>query len=221
MIKLTDIKKHYGKHTVLDIKELTFKKGETTAIIGPNGSGKSTLLRIIAEIIKSDSGYIKKEGRVYYLPQQNVPFKMSVKDNILFSAEDKEDKDKKCNRILNSLSLADLQDKSAKSLSGGECQRLCLGRVLVNKGDFLLLDEPSSSADIESTEIIEKAIKEYKTETGCGIILTTHSPSEALRLADRIIMLNNGIVVEDGKPGELIDTPKTDWGKKFIEMWKI
>ncbi len=221
MIKLNNIKKTYGERTVLDIGDLTFIKGETVAIVGPNGSGKSTLLKIIADVIKADSGDVEKSGRIYYLPQQSVPFRKSVRKNILFSMENADDKEKRCDEILEELKLTDLAGKNAKGLSGGECQRLTLARVLVNDGDFLLLDEPSSAADIEGTETIEKAIRKYKEKTGCGVIMTTHSPVQALKLADRIIMLDNGKIAEDGNPDELINNPKTDWGKKFISMWKL
>ncbi len=221
MLELKNIKKNYGERTVLDISCLTVKKGETVAVVGPNGSGKSTLLKIIAGVIKSDSGTVKTEGKIYYLSQQNIPFKMSVRKNILFSMENKENKEARCDEILRELSLDFLKDKSAKGLSGGECQRLALGRILANKGDFLLLDEPSSAADIEGTEIIEGAIRRYKEKTGCGIIMTTHSPKQALRLADRIIILNKGVIAEKGTPEELLKAPETEWGKKFIDMWKI
>lgn len=221
MIKIKNIKKTYGKRTVLDIENLSFTKGETVAIVGPNGSGKSTLLKIIADIIKSDCGETERKAKLYYLPQQSFPFRKSVRKNILFSMENNVDKEKRCDEILTQLGLTSLANKNAKGLSGGEAQRLSLGRILVNDGDFLLLDEPSSAADIEGTQIIEKAIINYKNKTGCGVIMTTHSPVQALKLADRIIMLCDGKIVEDGKPEELLNNPKTEWGKKFISMWVL
>lgn len=221
MITLKNIKKTYGDRTVLDIENLTFSKGETVAIVGPNGSGKSTLLKIIADTVKSDGGDIERNGKILYLPQQSVPFRKSVRKNILFSMENTDNKDKRCDEILEELSLTSLADKNAKTLSGGEAQRLSLGRILVNECDFMLLDEPSSAADIEGTETIEKALTRYREKTGCGVIMTTHSPVQALKLADRIIMLCDGKIVEDGKPEELLHSPKTEWGKKFISMWVL
>ena len=221
MINLHNIKKIYGDRTVLDIENLTFSKGETVAIVGPNGSGKSTLLKIIADTIKSDVGEIERKGKILYLPQQNISFRKSLRKNILYSMKKTENKDKRCDEILGQLGLTALADKNAKGLSGGEAQRLALGRILVNDCDFLLLDEPSSAADIEGTEIIENAIRSYKDKTGCGVIMTTHSPIQSLKLADRIIMLCDGKIVEDGKPEELLHSPKTEWGKKFISMWVL
>ena len=135
--------------------------------------------------------------------------------------ENADNKDKRCDEILEELSLTSLADKNAKTLSGGEAQRLSLGRILVNECDFMLLDEPSSAADIEGTETIERALARYREKTGCGVIMTTHSPVQALKLSDRIIMLCDGKIVEDGKPEELLHSPKTEWGKKFISMWVL
>ncbi len=221
MIKIKELKKVYGNRTVLDIDCLEIKKGETVVIVGPNGSGKSTLLKILSGVIKQNSGDFSSEGVMYYLPQQSVPFGKTVKKNILFSVKDKTDADKRTEDILNLFNLKALADKNAKSLSGGECQRLSLARILVNKADIILLDEPTSAADIEGTEIIENALKEYKNKTGCAILMTTHSPRQAMALADRIVMLKDGRIVESGNTRELLQNPRTDWGKKFINSWKI
>ncbi len=221
MIEIKNLKKIYGNKTVLDIDSLTVKKGEIFVVAGPNGSGKSTLLKIIAGVIKASEGSVLSKGEIFYLPQQSVPFAKTVKKNILFAAKDKHSAKERGDALLNELALCELADKSATTLSGGECQRLALGRVLMNKGDFLLLDEPTSAADIEGSEIIEKAIKRYHAETNCGIIMTTHSPAQALAFADRIIMLKSGTIAEQGSAAELLSEPKTDWGKKFVDMWKI
>lgn len=221
MLKVKSLTKSYGDRTVLNISSLTVKKGETVVIVGPNGSGKSTLLKILSGVLQKTSGETEVSGEVYYLPQQSIPFGKSVRKNLLFSCKNKEEREKRCGALLSELKLSELSEKSAKGLSGGECQRLALGRILMNKGDFLLLDEPASAADIEGAEIIEQAIKKYRKETGCGILMTTHSPRQAKNLADRIIMLNGGEIAEEGSPLELLRNPKTEWGKKFIDSWKI
>lgn len=221
MIEIKNLTKKYGDRTVLNISSLKVKKGETVVVVGPNGSGKSTLLKILSGILQKSEGEFSVEGKLFYLPQQSIPFKKTVKNNLMFSVEDTAYKEKRANEMLSLLSLSDFSEKSAAGLSGGECQRLALGRVLINRGDFLLLDEPSSAADIEGTEIIEKAIKKYREETGCGILMTTHSPGQAKNLADRIIILHKGEIVEDGSPEELMTSPKSLWGKKFIDYWKF
>lgn len=221
MIHIDRLKKQYADTTVLQIEQLCVKKGETLVIAGPNGSGKSTLLKILAGTLTQTEGSFSADGTVYYLPQQSVPFSKSVRKNILYAAKDKTDLDKRCDALLETLGLSSLANKNAKTLSGGECQRLALGRILINRCDFLLLDEPTSAADIEGTERIENAIAAYKKETGCGILMTTHSPSQAKKLADRIVMLRQGKIAEQGTPQELLHNPQTEWGKKFIDMWKI
>lgn len=221
MIKIEKILKKYGERTVLNISSLEFIKGEVSVIVGPNGSGKSTLLKILAGVIKADESLFTTDKKLLYLPQQSVPFGKPVERNIYFAMENGDNKEERCHEILASLGLIHLKNKNAKTLSGGECQRLALSRVLVNDCDFLLLDEPSSAADIEGNELIEKAIADYKEKTGCGIIMTTHSPLQAKTMGDRIIMLHGGEIAEDGSPKEIFENPVSDWSEKFISQWRI
>lgn len=221
MIEIKAITKKYGERTVLDIDYLKVKKGETLVIVGPNGSGKSTLLKIISGIIKADSGELSVNGRLLYLPQSSIPFSKTVEKNILFSLSDKTNGEEKCKDILSRLNLIHLKDKNAKTLSGGECQRLALSRLLVNEADFLVLDEPSSAADVEGAEVTEKAVREYKQKHGCGIIMTTHSPKQAKTMGDRIIILCDGRIIEDGNAADILEKPKNEWSEKFISQWRI
>lgn len=222
MIKLKDVKKCYGSRTVLDIPSLEIGKGERLVIIGPNGSGKSTLLKILAGVLKATSGELKRQGSLYYLPQQSLPFSMTVRKNILYCIDGtKQEKEKICDDLLEKFRLSHIADKNAKKLSGGEAQRLALCRVLAKKGDIILLDEPTSAADIESEEIIESVLLDYVKENGCTLIITTHSPAQARKFAGRIIMLHSGVVAEDGSADELFKNPSTKWGAKFIDSWRI
>ncbi len=222
MLEVTRIKKIYSDRTVLDIESLFIKKGETVVVVGPNGSGKSTLLKILAGVIQASEGEYNISGEnVYYLPQHSIPFGKTVKKNIIFASKDKRNAEKRSEEILKELGLSHLSDKNARGLSGGEYQRMAIGRILVNKADFLLLDEPSSAADIEGNEIIEKALVNYKNKTGCSILMTTHSPRQAMNLADRIVILYEGKIVEQGRPDEILSAPSTEWGRRFIDSWKI
>lgn len=220
MIEIKNTVKKYGDRKVLDISSLTFNKGETTVIVGPNGSGKSTLLKIIAGIIKADEGAVSKKGRILYMPQQSIAFSKTVRKNLLMCIN-KNEKEEKCDEILTQMNLIHLKDKNAKTLSGGECQRLALSRILINEADFIILDEPTSAADVEGTEIMEKAIENYKEKYGCGIIMTTHSPKQAKIMGERIIMLCDGKIAEDGKAADILERPKNEWSRKFISQWKI
>lgn len=162
MIKVTKLKKQYGERTVLDIPELEISKGECVILAGHNGSGKSTLLKILAGTEKQTEGEVLTKGQIYYLPQQSIPFNKSVKSNILYCLEGKrKDKHELCDTLLEEFNLKHLESKNAKTLSGGECQRLALARVLCKKGDIILLDEPSSAADSKGRELINQLIRGY------------------------------------------------------------
>ena len=217
MIKIRDLKKNYGERTVLDIPELTVKDGEALAFAGPNGSGKTTLLRLLSGLLKSSGGTIKKPGRVLYLPQQAYAFKGDLVRNITLTGADKETAD----RLLQKLELSALANKKAASLSGGELQRLALCRVLSVDCELLLLDEPTSACDVKGAELVIEAIREYKNKTGCTVLMSTHSPVLAAKAADRLIFLNNGRIMADGKPKELLTNPGNEWAASFIAGWKI
>lgn len=220
MIKCENVVKNYGDRRVLDVPGLTVEKKEILALTGANGSGKSTLLRCIAGAVPYE-GSIERNGSVLYMPQKTVCFDMSVLKNVTYSLSGKRDeKEEKAMEILRRLGLGALYKKNALGLSGGEAARLSLARLLVRDCDILLLDEPTGAVDIEGTEIIEAVLKEYAREKGCTVVIATHSPLQAVRLASRLVMLEKGIVTEDSTPEEFLRCPKTEFGKKFADMWR-
>ncbi|MBQ3135924.1 MAG: energy-coupling factor ABC transporter ATP-binding protein [Clostridia bacterium] len=206
MIKINNLKKLYGERTVLDIPLLEIKSGECVVLTGHNGSGKSTLLKILAGTVKENEGKAISEGKIYYLPQQSIPFNKSVKANILFCLDGKRKiKRELCDDVLNAFELKQFENKSAKTLSGGECQRLALARVLCRKGDIILLDEPSSAADNKGRALINELIKQYCEKTGCTLIMTTHT-GEFPKISNlRIIELCDGKIKKDSMTGEIND----------------
>lgn len=216
---IKSLKKLYGDRTVLDTESFSINEGETVVLIGPNGSGKSTLLKILASVIGPTEGEFNFGGKVLYMPQNSVAFNMSVMKNLIYSMEKADAK--RCEQVLEQLKLSHLKHKNAKGLSGGERQRLAFGRIMVNECSLLLLDEPTSAVDVEGAAIIEKALCEYKERTGCTVIMSTHSPSQAKRVADRIIMLNRGRIEEMGEAQKILTNPASEWGRKFIDSWKI
>lgn len=220
MPEIENLTKNYGEKTVLSIDRLTIQKGETLAVTGPNGSGKSTLLKILAGLIKADSGTADGFGKVLYMPQSSYAFSMSVEKNVLYAMSG-DDKAERAEKILKRLGLYDLKDRNAKKLSGGETQRLALARLLVCECDTLVLDEPSGAVDIDGTDYVWRAIEEYKKENGCTVIFSTHSPFEAGKHAERIILLHNGQVLEDEKPSDFFKEQKSEWGKKFIAQFSV
>lgn len=217
MISIKNLKKSYGDRTVLDIPELTVNDGETVAFAGANGSGKTTLLRILAGLLKATDGETDTPKEVLYLPQQSYAFRGDLLKNITLGGADKNEAE----RLLETLELSHLRNKKANSLSGGELQRLALCRLLVRECKLLLLDEPTSACDAKGAELVISAIKEYQTQHGCTVLMSTHSPVLAANAADRLIILNGGKMETDGAPKEVLSHPETDWAKSFIAGWKI
>lgn len=200
MIKINSLKKLYGDRTVLDIKSFEIKKGECVVLTGHNGSGKSTLLRILAGTESKTEGDALTDGQIYYLPQQSLPFNKSVKSNILYCLDgNRKERNKYCEKILVAFNLKHLENKNAKTLSGGECQRLALARVLCKKGDIILLDEPTSAADSKGRSLINKLICEYCEKTGCTLVMTTHTGEYPSLKNLRIIELCDGKIKADTK----------------------
>ncbi len=217
MIEIRDLKKCYGERTVLDIPALTVKDGEALALAGPNGSGKTTLLRLLSGLLKSSGGTVKKPGKVLYMPQQAYAFKGDLIRNVTLAGCDRSEAD----RLLEKLELSALAHKKATSLSGGELQRLSLCRVLSVDCELLLLDEPTGACDARGAELVINAIREYRSKTGCTVLISTHSPVLALNAADRLIILNSGRIEADGKPKEILTSPENEWTQHFIAGWKI
>lgn len=220
MIEIKNVRKIYSARTVLDVKELKIKKCESVALTGANGSGKSTLLKVIAGVINYE-GIVTVPDKILYMPQKTMCFDMSVLKNVTYSLKgNKKENEEKAMAALEKTGIADLYKKNALTLSGGESARLSLARLLVKDCSVLLLDEPTGAVDVEGTEIIEKAVKEYIREKNAALVIATHSPLQARRMCSRVIMLEKGVPVEDSSPDELILNPSTEFGKKFVDMWR-
>lgn len=218
MVRFENIKKYYGEKLVLDINSLSINQGETVALVGANGSGKSTMLKLISRIITPSEGNVVTDGEIAYMPQNSYAFNKSVIKNVLLGSKASKEK---AEQLLSQMEVSEFANKNAKNLSGGELQKVALCRVLVRDSRVLLLDEPTSEMDLHSTNIAENVILDYIKEEKTTLIFSTHSPSQARKLADRIIILNNGVIVEDGNINETINAPKTSWGEEFLSQWII
>lgn len=217
MIKIENLKKTLSSDFTLEIKSLHIEKGERVAIIGSNGSGKSTLLKLLAGIIKPDSGTILiHEKSVGYEPQNPYVFKGSVEKNVKIATS----KDANIDKIINRCKLENFKKKNASLLSGGEKQRICFARMLAGKFSVLLLDEPLSAVDIETGEEMKKLFVSHCEENGTTLLFSTHLPSQAFDTATKILILNNGKVAEYSDKGKL-ENPESEFGKVFVSQWKI
>ena len=217
-MKTTAFTKTYNKRVVLDLPELMLPEGKITAVIGPNGSGKSTFAKILAGIEHADDRRAIFSGvTVGYLPQKSFPFRMSTEKNILQNGNDPA----RALALMKALGIEALAGQSAKKLSGGETARMALCRILMRHYELLILDEPTAAMDMESTLAAEECVRRYCAETGCGVLLITHSISQARRIADRVIVLHQGRLIEQGESVQVLSKPKQEKTKNFLEFYGL
>ena len=215
-MKTTAFTKTYSKRVVLSLPELEFDVGRITAIIGPNGSGKSTFAKILAGIERADDNKPILSGvSVGYLAQKSFPFRMSTEKNILQNGNDPA----RARELMTALGIEALAKQSAKKLSGGETARMALCRILMRRYELLILDEPTTAMDMESTLAAEKLMRETCAEQDCALVLITHSISQARRIADRVIVLHQGALIEQGDSAEVLSEPKREQTKRFLDFY--
>jgi len=217
MIKLKQLTFSYEDKTILDVIDLDVKAGERLVLLGGSGSGKTTLLRLIAGFIAPSSGEIEidaklvsKEGRVIVPPyQRNVTMvfqdlalwpHMSVGENIAFGLKmhkvPVKEREEKVRSFLTLVGLPGYEDKSVEALSGGEQQRVALARALVLSPQVVLMDEPLSSLDEALNQRLRKEIVTLQEKLGFTLVYVTHNSAEAEEIADRIVEISNGRIVE-------------------------
>lgn len=216
-MEISNIKKTYNNKVVLDIDKLNIQEGCITAIIGANGSGKSTLGKILCGIIKADNS-LELPKNIAYMPQENYAFDMSSIKNILLNSKDKVKDLERAKVLENLLEISDLEKQNAKKLSGGETSKMAIARILLNPSDIIILDEPTSAMDVKSILKTEELIKQVNLEYKNTIILITHSISQAERIANDIIYLEEGKILEQGPINSVLDNPSTESLKEFIKI---
>lgn len=217
-MKTIAFSKTYNKRVVLSLPELELPEGQITAVIGPNGSGKSTFAKILAGIEYADDRRAIFSGvTVGYLPQKSFPFRMSTEKNILQNGNDPA----RAAALMKALGIEVLAGQSAKKLSGGETARMALARLLMGQYDLLILDEPTSAMDMESTLASERLIADYCHETGCAVLLITHSIQQARRMARRVAFLHQGKLIEQGETDVVLMKPTQAETKQFLDFYGI
>ena len=215
-MKTVSFTKSYGGAVVLEMPAVALEPGTVTAVIGANGSGKSTLAKVLAGIEPAD----KKTraglpGRVGYLPQKSFAFRMRVQRNLMLNGTDAA----RTTHLTETLGLTPLLKRGAKRLSGGETARMALARLLMADYDVLILDEPTAAMDMESTLAAETLLREACEETRCAALLITHSLAQAERVADRVLYLHRGRLIEQGDAKTVLTNPKEPETKAFLEFY--
>lgn len=225
MIELIGIQKYYESRLALDIPAFSFADGGRYALVGPNGSGKTTLLRILAGTLKQDAGTVRygdtKKSEIGYLPQKPYAFDRSVLENVLLALEPGTESRKSALAALERVDLGHLAKARGNRLSGGETQRMALARLITKPRRVLLLDEPTSSADIQANDKMEKALLEYAKETGCTLLFSSHAPSQAIRLGEYVLALDGGRIGEFGTAEQVLQNPQQESTRAFLRHWKI
>jgi len=230
-LKITDLSHKYKNGKSIQNFNLELSSNEIVCILGPSGSGKTTLLRLIAGFEDPYSGEIQVGEKIVYgrkyVPTEKRSIGMlfqdialfphlSVKNNIGFSLNKNNIYNSRIKKLLKKVGLEGFEDRYSNSLSGGEQQRVALARALANNPDVMLLDEPFGSLDSWSkfdiaVDII-KVLKSSKTPT----IMVSHDPQEAMKLADRIIVMLDGSIIDEGSPKDLYSKSRHPFSARLI-----
>lgn len=228
MIRMEAVVKTYGGRTVLDVSELLLEKGKIYALLGINGSGKTTLLRIISGFETADRGKIYYNGslsvpkeKIAYMPQKPYIFDMTVHKNTILGIKQGDKNKQSTKSVIDNVGMGRFMKSNAKSLSGGESQKVALARTLVLGRELILLDEPASSVDISSMTLIEGYIKEINEKLRSTIVFSTHNPSQAARLADEVIFINCGKIMEKTDCAAFFSSPESMDAKEFLKNWSV
>ena len=217
-MKIEPFSKTYDGRTVLDFPGMELQSGKIYAIIGANGSGKSTFAKILAGILSADKrGKRTDGGSIGYMPQKNYAFRMSTRANVLLNGKDQ----KRADALMDAIQIRHLASKRADKLSGGETARMALARLMMGSYDLVILDEPTAAMDMETTLLSEKLIEDYVHQTGCALILVTHSLQQARRIADEVLYFHKGKLLEAGPKTQVLEAPVREETKKFLEFYGV
>ncbi|WP_338442814.1 arginine ABC transporter ATP-binding protein ArtR [Bacillus spizizenii] len=237
MIKIEKLSKSFGKHEVLKNISTTIAEGEVVAVIGPSGSGKSTFLRCLNLLEKPNGGTITIKDKVITEAKTNTlkvrenigmvfqhfhlfPHK-TVLENIMYAPvnvkkESKQAAQEKAEELLRKVGLFEKRNDYPNRLSGGQKQRVAIARALAMNPDIMLFDEPTSALDPEMVKEVLQVMKEL-VETGMTMVIVTHEMGFAKEVADRVLFMDQGMIVEDGNPKEFFLSPKSKRAQDFLE----
>ncbi|MDC7741025.1 sn-glycerol-3-phosphate import ATP-binding protein UgpC [Rhizobium binxianense] len=231
-ISIRDVKKSYGKNPVVHGVDLEIQSGEFIVILGPSGCGKSTLLRMIAGLEEISGGEIAIDGRVVNQLEprergcamvfQNYALypHMSVAENIGYALKvagvPKTERSRRVAEVAKALSLEPFLDRRPAALSGGQRQRVAMGRAMIREPKVFLFDEPLSNLDAKLRIAMRAEIRRLHRRLGATSIFVTHDQTEAMTLADRLVVMNGGRVEQVGTPEEVYHHPVSRFVAGFV-----
>ncbi|GAA2488363.1 amino acid ABC transporter ATP-binding protein [Streptomyces longisporus] len=245
-VEVHDVHKWYGAHRVLNGIDLTVRPGEVTVILGPSGSGKSTLLRVVNHLEKPEIGHVSingeligvkrhgerlkelserailtQRGRIGFVFQNfNLFPHLTVLDNVAAAPVatgrlNKPEAQDLARELLGRVGLADKTGAYPRQLSGGQQQRVAIARALALRPGVILFDEPTSALDPELVGEVLAVIKDLAT-SGTTLVIVTHEIGFAREIADRVVFIDGGRIVEQGPPSEVLDKPQHERTRDFL-----
>jgi len=227
--------KEYGKKTAVSEISISVNEGDIIGIMGPSGSGKSTLFRLISLLEQPTKGKIVFDGEeistsssdvhlirrnMALVLQKPAAMNRSVYNNVAFGLQlrgvDKEETERRVSEYLEHLGLTESRERNARSLSGGEMQRMCFARSVIVEPKLILLDEFTANLDPQNISILERAVRDFVKREGTAAIIITHNPFQAKRLCNRSALMMNGEFVEEGETSRIFNNPSDERTKAFV-----
>jgi sn-glycerol 3-phosphate transport system ATP-binding protein len=231
-ITLSHVSKSWGAMRAVDDISLTAHEGSLLVLLGPSGCGKSTTLRLIAGLEEADAGTIAIDGvdvtrlspadrKISMVFQSYALFPhLSVAENIIFGLRvrrvPRAERDARLRRVADVVGLAHLLDRKPSQLSGGQRQRVALGRAIIAEARVCLMDEPLSNLDAKLRHEMRTEIRALQQRLGMTMVYVTHDQTEAMTMADRVVLMRDGRIEQNGSPEELYNRPATAFTARFI-----
>ena len=232
LVQLTGVTKQFGHTIAVHPLELTIGAGDFLAILGPSGCGKTTLLNLIAGFMLPDSGSIEIDGldvtrRGPERRPTNMVFQgyglfphMNVRQNVAYGLRlrkmPRAEIDQRVKEIIELVDLKGFEDRNVNQLSGGQMQRVALSRALIMRPKVLLLDEPLAALDLKLRKSMQEELRRIHQSIGGTFVFVTHDQEEAMSLANRIAIMQEGQLIQEGTAREIYDRPKTRFVSTFI-----
>jgi putative spermidine/putrescine transport system ATP-binding protein len=231
-VSFQHVSRHFGSVRAVDDVTLDIAEGEFFAMLGPSGSGKTTCLRLIAGFEQPTAGHIEifgetAEGLPPYKRNVNTVFQdyalfphMTVGENVAYGLMIKgvarSERERQATEALAMVKLKGFESRRPSQLSGGQRQRVALARALVNQPKVLLLDEPLGALDLKLREQMQEELKSLQRQLGITFVFVTHDQGEALSMADRVAIFNDGRIVQAGSPADVYERPQSRFVADFV-----
>ncbi|UXN05858.1 ABC transporter ATP-binding protein [Bartonella sp. HY761] len=228
------ISRQWGGVGGVDNVSFSVEKGDFLVLLGPSGCGKSTTLRLLAGLETSDSGKIFIAGRdVTHLPPKDRKLSMvfqsyalfphlNVAENIVYGLKvrgvGRAERDERLKKVAQIVGLSHLLDRKSGQLSGGQKQRVALGRAIIAEAAVCLMDEPLSNLDAKLRHEMRTEIRSLQQRLGMTMVYVTHDQTEAMTMADQVVLMNNGKIEQKGAPHELYQCPTSTFAARFVGM---